>query len=246
MEIVPDDELRARLAEAADNAPSPEIAHQALGLLRPSIALAPAADGQGCGTTRLGGLPPLLPEAEWPATGGRPRTLVARLDCAALHPLLGDEWPLPRDGLLLFFYDDTFGAVSADDVCLLHVPGDAPERPAPPDTPVIPPLPLVAARTPSLPVSFSRAIDALPGEHDLIDAMDAVEALAGVLPEVDYRLLGWHDGGGDGPDGQRPLLQLEGVDGIDWGEVVNITFWIGDADLSAGRLEGAYSGLEVA
>ncbi|TDC55033.1 DUF1963 domain-containing protein [Actinomadura sp. KC345] len=240
-----DEEARARLAEAAANAPDPEAARRALGLLRPSIELA-SGEGPACGRTRLGGLPPLPPRTGWPAFGGRPLTLAAQLDCAALSPLLGDEWPLPRDGLLLFFYDDAFGELNPKDVCVLHVPGDAAERPAPPGTPVNPEFPLAAAVTPSLPVSFSHAVSTYLEDLDLIDAMDAVRALTDVLPQVDYRLLGWHDGGADGLAGHRPLLQLETVDGADWGEIVNIAYWIDDDDLAAGRFDRAYPGIEVA
>ncbi|TDC76912.1 YwqG family protein [Actinomadura sp. 7K507] len=240
-----DEELRARLAEAAGNAPDPQAARRALGLLRPSIALT-SGDGPGCGRTRLGGLPPLPPHAGWPTFGDRPLTLAAQLDCAALLPLLGDEWPLPRDGLLLFFYDDAFGELNPEEPCVLHVQGDAPERPAPPGTPVNPEFPLNAARTPSLPVSFSHAVTTFLDDLDLIDAMDAVGPLTDVLPSVDYRLLGWHDGGADGLEGHRTLLQLETVDGADWGEIVNIAYWIADEDLAAGRFDRAYPGIEVA
>ena len=245
MEIASDEELRARLAGAAGDAPIPEAARRALGLLRPSIALT-SEGGPGCGRTRLGGLPPLPPQIEWPAFGDRPLTLAAQLDCAALSPLLGGEWPLPHDGLLLFFYDGTFGELNPKGECVLHVPGDAAERPAPPGTIVNPEFPLAAAVTPSLPVSFSRAASAFLEDLELVDCMDAVQALTDVLPQVDYRLLGWHDGGADGPDGHRTLLQLETVDGADWGEVVNIAYWIADEDLAAGGLDRAHYGIEVA
>lgn len=245
MEIAPDEELRARLVQAADNADLPQLAHQALRLRRTSIALT-QADGPGCGGTRFGGLPPLPSEVDWPALDGRPLPLLAQLDCAALQPLLGDDWPFPREGLLLFFSDDTFADFDGTGAHVLHVTGNAPERPSPPDTTVIPPLPLAAARTPSLPSSTSAAIDTLLGDHDLVAAMDAVEALHEVLPRVDYRVLGWHDGGGDGTEGDRPLLQLEGVDGTDWGEIVNVSFWISDEDLASGRLDRVTRAIEVA
>ncbi|XVQ06524.1 DUF1963 domain-containing protein [Spirillospora sp. CA-255316] len=245
MEIVPDEELRARLAEAADNADNPEIAHQALRLLRSSIALA-RADAQGCDRTRIGGLPPLPAEIEWPTFDGRPLTLLVQLDCAALRPLLGDDWPLPHDGLLLFFFDDTFADLKGADGRVLHVPGDAPERSAPPGTVVLSALPLAAVRTPSLPEPTSRAIDDYLGAYDLVDAMDAVQALHEVLPQVDYRLLGWHQMGGDGEGGARPLLQMETVEGADWGEVVNVSFWVDGDDLSAGGLDRVFRVVEVA
>jgi hypothetical protein len=245
MEIVPDEELRARLDEAAGNAGNPEIAHHALRLLRPSLALS-GADAQGCGGTRIGGLPPLPAEVEWPMFDGRSLTLLAQLDCAALHPLLGDDWPLPHDGLLLFFFDDTFTDLQGADGRVLHVPGDAPGRSAPPDAVVIPALPLAAVPTPSLPDSRGRAIDDFLGDYDLVDAMDAVQALQEVLPQVDYRVLGWHQMGGDGKGGARPLLQLETVEGADWGEVVNVSFWVDGDDLSAGDLDRVFRVIEVA
>jgi hypothetical protein len=223
MEIVPDEELRARLDEAAGNAGNPEIAHHALRLLRPSLALS-GADAQGCGGTRIGGLPPLPAEVEWPMFDGRSLTLLAQLDCAALHPLLGDDWPLPHDGLLLFFFDDTFTDLQGADGRVLHVP----------------------VPTPSLPDPSSRAIDDFLGDYDLVDAMDAVQALQEVLPQVDYRVLGWHQMGGDGKGGARPLLQLETVEGADWGEVVNVSFWVDGDDLSAGDLDRVFRVIEVA
>ncbi|MEU5882707.1 YwqG family protein [Spirillospora sp. NPDC047279] len=241
MEIAPEDELRARLAEAADNSKVPDIAREALTLLRPSIALTPA-QSSGAGRTRFGGLPPIPAGTEWPTFDGRPLTFLAQLDCAALHPLLGGDWPLPREGLLLFFFDDTFADFEGSDARVLHVPSGTPERPAPPDATVMPAVPVAASYSLDLPDSTDPAVDALEG-HDLIDAMDAVETLAAVLPRVDYRLLGWYGGGR--PD-QRPLLQLESLDGTDWGEIVNVSFWVSAEDLAAGRLDRVTRAIEVA
>ncbi|WP_157963791.1 DUF1963 domain-containing protein [Actinocorallia populi] len=244
MEITSGEELRSRLVEAADKAPLPPAAHQALGLLRPSLSLTPA-EGEGSGGTRFGGLPPLPAEAEWPTFDGRPLTFLAQLDCAALHPLLGDDWPLPHDGLLLFFHDDTFADFQGSDAHVLHVPGDAPERPAPPETAVIPVLPLSAARTLSLPPSYAAVVADFLDDYDLIEAMDAVAALHAVLPQIDYRVLGWHDNGMLAKD-DFSLLQLEAVPGVDWGEAVNVAFWITGEDLAAGRLDRAATIVEVA
>lgn len=245
MEIVPDGELRARLADAADGAPEPDLARRLLGLVRPSIALTPT-EGDACGRTRFWGLPPLPRDMEWPESGGRPLTLLAQLDCAVLHPLLGDEWPFRRHGLLLFFFDDAFDGGDRVDVRVLHVPGDAPERPAPPGMRVPAALPLAAAPTPSLPPSFGSPVGELLSDHDLIDAMDAADALHSVLPQVDHRLLGWNAGGLDEPDGHRQLLQTEAPGGADWGEIVGISYWTADEELAAGRFDNVYGVMEVA
>jgi hypothetical protein len=63
-----------------------------------------AADGDRIGRTRLGGSPDLPRGFEWPARDGRELGFLGQMnlaDIAAVDP----EAPLPREGLLLFFYD---------------------------------------------------------------------------------------------------------------------------------------------
>ena len=245
MQIAHHEELQAQLVQVAESADDPELGHLALRLLRPSIALSPEG-GEACGRTRFGGLPPLPEGTKWPSCEGRPQSLLAQLDCAALAPLLGDEWPLPRTGLLLFFYDPEFADLGVADTYVLHVPGDDPERPAPEGASVIPVLPLAAARTPSLPTSTARVLESLMADRDLLDVMDAVEPLEAVLPSVGYRLLGWHNRGMEEEDGTRPLLQLDTVEATDWGEIVNVSFWISDEDLAKGGFDRVTRFIEVA
>ncbi|MEO3976176.1 YwqG family protein [Streptomyces sp. CAU 1734] len=78
-----------------------------LGLLRPAFRLEPAGDdAPGPPAGRLGGLPELPADVEWPVWEGHgPLSFVASLDCAAVPPGALDI-PLPAGGTLLFFYFD--------------------------------------------------------------------------------------------------------------------------------------------
>ncbi|WP_067819003.1 DUF1963 domain-containing protein [Actinomadura kijaniata] len=238
------------LREAAYARGNPELAEAVLSLVRPAVALE-----VGEGTSVYGGLPPLPADVEWPVYRGRALTPLVRLDCAALAPLYDGDWPLPRDGVLLFFYDDDFGyregeTVPADDYpasagCrVLHVSGDDPERSAPDGTLVIPPLPLRARPVPSVPGYEEPALGRAWGEHHL-DVMYMCMALREVLPEPPHLLLGW-SGSGAAPGHGRPLLQVAAEEGTAWGEATAIEFLISDEDLAAGRLDRVRYALDVA
>ena len=188
-------------------------------------------------------------------------TLLARLDCADLAALLPEIWTLPTSGTLLFFHEDAFTAVEStepldadglngpghDDGCrVLHVPAGLPPRPAPAGVQVIPPLPLAANRVGSVPPYDAPAL-----RHafttDPVAAMNArelAEDTAGRPPR--HQVLGWQRDAFLHLPGLRPLLQLEAEPGTSWGEVVNVSFWLPEADLAAGRLADARRYLEIA
>ncbi|MGI5145846.1 DUF1963 domain-containing protein [Plantactinospora sp. CA-294935] len=247
--------LRAALADSPRARADPDLLEQVLGLVRPSIGLAVPArcrDGEPAGPVAgwYGGLPGLPDGVRWPEHQGRPMALLARLDCAALAPMLGPEWMLPRDGTLLFFSDEwfraDFGAGPGDDGCaVLHVPVGLPDRAAPPEAEVIPALPLVAAPVLAAP-DYAEPELAAAFSTDPIRVMDLVTEIRDRLPTVRHRLLGWPDSPVVGPAGHRPLLALEAEPGTAWGELVGISFWIDGPDLAAGRFSRVRRVLDVA
>jgi uncharacterized protein YwqG len=56
------------------------------------------------GASRLGGLPDLAADAEWPENDGEPLSFIAQLNLAESH-VFDAEGLLPESGLLSFFYD---------------------------------------------------------------------------------------------------------------------------------------------
>jgi hypothetical protein len=176
-------------------------------------------------------------------------TLPAQVDCAAVEPLVGAQWPLPRTGWLLFFQDEEFAAEPesgrGDDGChVVHVPAGTPARRAP-DRSGVPALPLVATGAASLPEVWT------PGTAELFRA-DPLAALAvrAELTEVlepapRHRLLGWAEDEFFDLPGHRPLLQLAAEEGTAWRECVAVSFWPPEADLRAGRLESARRVCEI-
>ncbi|QDY77215.1 YwqG family protein [Streptomyces qinzhouensis] len=106
-----------------------------LGLLRPAVRLLTAGDKDPV-AARLGGIPALPAEWDWPVWEGHgPLSFVASVDCAALPSGVLDI-EAPTDGTLLFFYfdgqfDDGRSAVLVEDPAtrpgarVLHVPAAA-------------------------------------------------------------------------------------------------------------------------
>jgi hypothetical protein len=132
---------RERVTEIARQFLPPDLAEQWLSLLRPAVALGPAAPAPGTRPAAvLGGSPDLPPETEWPVWDGYgPLSFVASVDLAALAGLPLDI-ALPPDGTLLFFYfdgqlDDGGGVVGVWDpdslagARVLHVPAAQPAAP---------------------------------------------------------------------------------------------------------------------
>ncbi|MER5353478.1 DUF1963 domain-containing protein [Kitasatospora sp. NPDC002551] len=226
-------------------------------LFRSSLVLDPVPDplpdGEAVG--RLGGLPALPADAAWPEFAGRPMQLLAQLDCAALAAAFradgpdGGGWPLPADGLLLFFHDEWLSDFTGRGCRVLHLPAGAPPRPAPAaerGTPALPAVPVRAARALSAPSYQDRELERVFPDDFLI-ALDLSQDLAEQLPHPAVRVLGWCDTDTGRPEGHRPLLQVEsGVLDADWGECVNVSFWITHEDLAAGRFDQVRHGFAIA
>ncbi|MFJ3876562.1 YwqG family protein [Streptomyces sp. NPDC090077] len=134
-----------------------ETAERWTALLRPGLRLAVAGSADPA-VGRLGGLPALPADAEWPVWEGHgPLSFVASIDCAAL-PSGALDIDLPGEGTLLFFYFD--GQLDGGDATVLaedpesrpgarviHVTADAgpvAERPAPEGITAYPAVPLTA------------------------------------------------------------------------------------------------------
>ncbi|WP_436844827.1 YwqG family protein [Streptomyces roseoverticillatus] len=99
-----------------------EIAERWIGLMRPGLRLEKAtstgAVGEPVVVGRLGGLPELPEDEEWPVWEAQgPLSFIASIDCAAL-PSTALDITLPSDGTLAFFYFD--GQV--DDGCAMVSP----------------------------------------------------------------------------------------------------------------------------
>ncbi|MEV0565841.1 DUF1963 domain-containing protein [Dactylosporangium sp. NPDC050588] len=156
-----------------------------------------------------------------------------------------DLRPLLRDGSSTAA-EGRFGDALDDGCRVLHVPAGLPPRPAPPGTLVVPPLCLAADRVGSVPPYDAPAL-AHVFALDPIAAMTArehAEDTAGRPPR--HQVLGWQRDAFLHLPGLRPLLQLEAEPGTAWGEVVNVSFWLPEADLAAGRLTAARRYLETA
>lgn len=135
---------------------SPDAAEQWLGLLRPGVRLE-AATGSDTVVGRLGGLPSLPVDAEWPVWEGHgPLSFIASIDCAAL-PAGALDIGMPRAGILVFFYfdgqlDDGEALVLAEDreswagarVLYVRADEEAVDRGMPGDLEPYPVMPLTA------------------------------------------------------------------------------------------------------
>ncbi|MFJ9951000.1 DUF1963 domain-containing protein [Kitasatospora sp. NPDC091207] len=221
-------------------------------LMRPSLALAAEGDGPSAG--RLGGLPALPAGTGWPEFAGRPMQLLAQLDCAGLAEAFrttghGGDWPLPVTGLLLFFHDEWVSDFSGRGCRVLHVPAGAPPRPAPADGPGTPALPAAEVRAHwrlSAPSYQDGELENVFPD-DFMIALDLAADFRDHLSAPDVRVLGWCDTDTGRPAGHRPLLQVESrALAADWGECVNVSFWITEEDLAAGCFDRVRHGFEVA
>lgn len=177
--------------------------------------------------------------------------LLAQVDCGEAAQLLGKDWTFPGDGYLLFFHDDDFTAEFSfdrgDDGCrVVHVAADPAGRKLHINCPALPVLPLAADVLPSVPTwADDEAHQVLGG--DVITLINLTKQLSAFASTPRHRLLGWCDSGDTPqPKGHRPLLQLEAEAGTDWGEIVNVSFWIRDEDLQAGELRYVRRSYEVA
>jgi uncharacterized protein YwqG len=103
----------------------PEIADSFLALARPSVGFTVRTEASVSGSM-IGDAPRTRPFV-WPVYREASMLLLAQVDCAQMAPILGAEWPFPRQGYLRFFHDDEFSATCdyehGDDGCqVLHLP----------------------------------------------------------------------------------------------------------------------------
>ncbi len=111
--------------------PEPELAAQALALVRPSIHLWPGPPIEPTpASLRLGGRP-FVPEGwVWPRVEGQPMPFIGQFDCAALSQFAASA-ELPADGTLAFFggpdlnYETVFAA-GPEQASVFHWPAGTP------------------------------------------------------------------------------------------------------------------------
>jgi hypothetical protein len=85
----------------------PAFAEKLLPLLRPAITLSPEPALKSAiplGASKIGGLPDLPGDVEWPQTGTQPLLFIAQINLAEVAPF-DTEGLLPHEGLLSFFSD---------------------------------------------------------------------------------------------------------------------------------------------
>jgi hypothetical protein len=181
-------------------------------LARPSLRLTLAEGAAQPGErSRLGGPPELPAELEWPTWQGRELSFLGQVDLAQAHRYLAAS-PLPRQGLLLFFYETEtrpsgLRPEHRGSCRVLHLEGPglrrAQERAALPESPLHLSCELM------LPRSWSAWVDSLDLEAEELAAWEELrERLAraqGVeLEELSpqwqslHRLLGYPDELGSG------------------------------------------------
>ncbi|MGW2631598.1 YwqG family protein [Streptomyces chattanoogensis] len=199
----PDDALHAL---AHKHLPE-EVAERWIGLLRPSLRLEKdTGTGVGPVVGRLGGLPELPKDEEWPVWQGHgPLSFIASLDCARL-PSAALDIALPAEGTLLFFFfdgqlDDGLAAVAPHEpdswagARVRYVPAgiSVAERAAPEGVRPYPEVPLTArveATAPYLwhPVVY-REFAPMPDDHPLWHE-DFQEALWDHTEGTEHRIGG--------------------------------------------------------
>ncbi|WIM93940.1 DUF1963 domain-containing protein [Actinoplanes oblitus] len=221
-----------------------ESADWYLGQARPSIAYQVADEGWSA----IGG-DPAVAAFDWPEYQGEPMLMLAQIDCAEAATLLGDAWPFPERGRLLFFHDDDFRAPwpgpAGDDGCHVRHVATTPVAPLPDRRRTIPVLPLDPTPQATLP-GWEDGLDLAAHVTDPRELSHLQEELRPLLPTPSHRLLGHHDKRATPVPGHRPLLQVAAEEGTAWGEVVAVTFWIPEADLSTATLTDVRRTYEVA
>ncbi|NYJ32777.1 DUF1963 domain-containing protein [Nocardiopsis aegyptia] len=148
----------------------------ALRLARPQIEFSATSEGGGVLAGRYGGLPPLPPGAG----DDDGADLIASVDCAAL-PQGGLDLPLPSDGNLLFFANNSDSDEILEDIGrVVYVPAAAvtAERTPDGDAEYTDPRPLYARTVWSLPTAGDDAVVVddearrVYEEHELEDSDD--------------------------------------------------------------------------
>jgi hypothetical protein len=73
--------------------------------LQPSLRVRPSRGRVRVGGSKIGGSPDLPEGSAWPTVDGIALAFVAQLDVREVARVFGKECPLPRRGLLSFFFD---------------------------------------------------------------------------------------------------------------------------------------------
>ena len=199
-----------QLAAVARNHLTEADAATWISLLRPGIRLVPH-DGAAPVAARLGGVPRLPADAEWPEwVGYGPLGFIASVDCAAVAEAGPLDIAWPKAGTLLFFHynqDDGFVVIDDPDTQagarVVYVPADVQtaERPAPEEVEELPEVLLRAEPAATVPGDYHRAVrDAFPVDADEsrrfarrpVNDRRFTRALAEVLDPPE----GWHQIGG--------------------------------------------------
>ncbi|GAA2937038.1 hypothetical protein GCM10020221_36000 [Streptomyces thioluteus] len=187
-----------------------DIAERWIGLLRPGLRLEKVT---GTGTDpvvgRLGGLPELPEDEEWPVWEGHgPLSFIASFDCAAL-PSAALDISLPADGTLAFFYfdgqlDGGVEVVAPDEpdswagARVLYVPAgvDVVEREAPEGIRPYPGIPLTARPETTAPYLWHpvvyREFGPMPDDHP-VWSEDFQDALWDHAEGTEHRVGGHAD-----------------------------------------------------
>ncbi|WP_203791215.1 YwqG family protein [Paractinoplanes rishiriensis] len=155
-------------------------------------------------TTRLGGLPLLLPGSKWPTTGdGTPLALIAQLHCGEVNAAYGSQ-VLPAGMLLSFFYEVEEQAWGYDPK---HAPysrviatdaAAAVATPVPEDVTVFPSFAMTAARVLTVPESDETRVEGLWADRTVYgsasaELYDAFEVDAASEAGPQHRVFGWPD-----------------------------------------------------
>jgi Domain of unknown function (DUF1963) len=162
-----------------------------VGLARPAARLVAGREHEvASGASKLGGLPDLPPDREWPRGECGPMTFCGQIYTRDVAFLFGVDGWRPSDGLLSFFADKNPDGDDTQAGCVLCLPARGLERaPAPPDLAVesrFDERPLEAVRFLSPPMAELLNADL---DHDL-DADDwatwgrLLVALGGGTPEI--------------------------------------------------------------
>jgi uncharacterized protein YwqG len=157
----------------------------------------------GAGLSKIGGLPDLPRNVDWPHWNKRPLAFLAQIAFSEL-PAIDDPLKLPQTGLLSFFYDVVeqpwgYDPKNSGSSCVVFTAGshDVERRAAPAELPEeaqLLELQLSAQEHYSLPGWESDEIHSLNLSETQMDAFDAVKSeLTPEYPSTCHQLLGWPD-----------------------------------------------------
>jgi uncharacterized protein YwqG len=204
------DDLPAAQRHMIESSLRADAAARLIAEVRPAIALSHAPSASSV-VSRLGGLPRLDPDDEWPTYLDVPLSLLAVLDLAGFAES-STGTGLPSAGLLNLFYEtdeQPWGFDPADAGAWRVLPADpvrAELRDAPDGAPVFPEIPLVGTRIPTFPGWEEDITDTILGpgssyvDDRYIDLVERLDALAPAGPK--HRLGGW-------PELEQAPWQLE-------------------------------------